>query len=432
MKNLDRPARFRWLPPGLRPPVAMTFRQEQVFLLVGIAALFAGYDLSVYGLAIPKIQAALHIPEDQVGLTVTYFRIATLAAMPVVAMADMFGRRRVLLVTVFGQAVCTLATAFATTYPQFVWLQIATRFFGYCEEMLIWVVIAEEVSAAARGWSNGTLSAMYYTGVGISSLVYAGVNILPGGWRALYVIGSIPLFLVAFLRRRLPETQRFEVRDAEIHRYSSRLAGGIDLLRHLLRDYPRRLIAILVVAGAFGFATAPAFVLSSMYLQKVLGYSPAQSSMLLIPGGFAGLGLSILTGRLSDRIGRRRTVLATATLAFAAYATFYSGIAGAAAAIAWIIGSYTYFTTDAMISGFAAEIVPTAYRATVSGLRYAVEIGAGAVSLALEGMLYDRMGGHGAAMLVLLAALPVAILAIPFLPEPAGRTLEEVSGGPHA
>ncbi|MDE3116857.1 MAG: hypothetical protein KGL26_14750, partial [Pseudomonadota bacterium] len=111
-----------------------------------------------------------------------------------------------------------------------------------------------------------------------------------------------------------------------------------------------------------------------------------------------------------------------------AYAAFYGGARGALAALAWVLGSYAYFSTDALISGFATEIVPTAYRATVSGLRYVAEIGAGAVSLALEGVLFDRLGGHGPAMLVLLAALPLALVVLPLLPEPAGRTLEEICG----
>ena len=80
-----------------------------------------------------------------------------------------------------------------------------------------------------------------------------------------------------------------------------------------------------------------------------------------------------------------------------------------------------------MIAGFATEIVPTAYRATVSGLRYVVEIGMGAISLALEGVLYDKLGGHGPAMIAIIATLPIALAAIPFLPEPAGRTLEDIS-----
>ena len=88
-----QPAGFLWLPPGLRPRVQMNWRQERMFLLVGIAALFAGYDTNVYGLAIPQIQASLHIPENEIGLTVTYFRIATLVAMLLALLADIVGDR---------------------------------------------------------------------------------------------------------------------------------------------------------------------------------------------------------------------------------------------------------------------------------------------------------------------------------------------------
>jgi putative MFS transporter len=200
---------FRWLPPGLRPPVPMDRRQEHIFLLVGAAALFAGYDQNVFGLAIPQIQASLHIPENQVGLTVAYFRVAAIAAMLLAASADVMGRRRLLLLTILGQAAFTLLTAFTTDYASFVWAQVATRVFGYAEEMLCFVVIGEEVAAGARGWASGTLSAFDYLGAGVASLVFAAVNLLPYGWRAIYVIGALPLFLVAYLRRRLPETRRF-------------------------------------------------------------------------------------------------------------------------------------------------------------------------------------------------------------------------------
>ena len=82
---------FRWLLPGLRPPVPMDGRQEHIFLLVGAAALFAGYDQNVFGLAIPQIQASLHIPENQVGLTVAYFRVAAIASLPLVFAAGVAG-----------------------------------------------------------------------------------------------------------------------------------------------------------------------------------------------------------------------------------------------------------------------------------------------------------------------------------------------------
>jgi hypothetical protein len=44
-------------------------------------------------------------------------------------------------------------------------------------------------------------------------------------------------------------------------------------------------------------------------------------------------------------------------------------------------------------------------------------------------MLYDRLGTHGAAIQWLLVTIPLAMIAILFLPEPAGRTLEEMADG---
>jgi len=422
----DAPARFRWLPPGLRPPAPMTWRQERVFLLVGIAALFAGYDQNVFGLAIPQIQAGLGIPDNMIGLTVSFFRLATLVALPLAAMADLVGRRRLLLFTILGQAIATLATAFAANYAQFVWTQICTRVFGYAEEMLCYVVIAEEVAAATRGWASGTLAAMDYTGAGVASLVFLGVNVIPYGWRAIYVVGAVPLLLVAWLRRSLPETQRFAALEGAL-KMRSRIADTMILLRDLTRQYPGRLAAVLIAAAAFGFAVGPASVLSSKYLQSVQHYTPLDINILFIPGGLAGLAMAITAGRLSDRIGRKRTTCAVVLIAGIGFAFFYGGISGAALAPLWIIAFFGFFAGEALIAGYALEVVPTHYRATVSGLRYLAEILSGAVSLALEGRLYDHFGAHGPAIRALLCTLPIAIVALLFLPEPAGRRLEDMA-----
>src|SRR5471032_1145397 len=182
MKRDTDPARFLWL---LRPPVTIDIRTERIFLLVGAAAFFAGYDMNIFFLAAPQIQATFHIPENQIALTTAYFRVAAIFSMLICASADLVGRRRLLLVTIFGQAVFTLATAFAGGYDTFVLAQFFTRVFGYAEEMLCFVVIVEEVTARARGWANGTLTSMDFVGAGVASLIFAAVTVLPGGWRAL-------------------------------------------------------------------------------------------------------------------------------------------------------------------------------------------------------------------------------------------------------
>ncbi|MBV9549677.1 MAG: MFS transporter [Alphaproteobacteria bacterium] len=420
MTDDGTPAKFLSL---LHPPVVIDRRTERVMLLVGAAALFAGYDVNIFGLATPQIQHALNIPENQVGLTLAYFRTAAVMALLIAASADLIGRRRLLLATIFGQAIFTLATAFAPNYLSFVAAQIFTRIFGYAEEMLCFVVVAEEIAAGARGWANSALVAFYFVGAGLASAFFAMIEILPYGWRALYFLGAIPLFLVGVLRRRLPETKRFE---------NQRKSGlGVSALLALLRDiavqYPLRVFTAISAAGAFGFAAAPATFLAQKYLQEAYHYSPGQTSLVLIPGGLLGLGLAIMAGRLSDRIGRKPVAITMVGLCGIGFFLFFGHGPAWAAPILWITAFLGYFSGETLIAGYALEIVPTHYRATIGGLRYLVEIGAGAAALALEGALYDGFHNHGPALQWLLVSLPIAMGALLLLPEPAGKSLEELA-----
>ena len=423
----ETPSRFSWLPRPLRPPPGMTIRQERVFLLLGITILYAGYDLSIYGFAMPQIQTSLHIPENQVGLTVSYFRLAAIAALLICACADVVGRRRLLLMTIVGQTVCTFATAFAGDYSQFVWLQVATRVFGYSEEMLCIVVLAEEISANSRGWANGAFSAFYFSGTALASIVFAMVSYLPYGWRAIYVLGAVPLLLIAYSRRRLPETKRFEVQKEEITQLASNTAAVFGLLRRLALEQPVRMLIIFGTVSAFGFAVAPASALGFKYMQQSLGFSPAETSKLFLASAALAIWLSIMAGKRSDNIGRKPVIVAALLVCGIGFALFFSGIKGWFIAPTWLLAFTGYFCADALVTGYALEVVPTAYRATVSGARFMVETLMGALSLALEGRLYDLLGGHGPAVMIALAAMPLALLGLMFLPEPAGKPLEELS-----
>ncbi|MGH6870512.1 MAG: MFS transporter [Rhizomicrobium sp.] len=420
-------ARFRWLPPGARPPVALPARQELVFLLAGTVLIFSGYDLNVFGLALPQIQGELHIPENMAGFTVSLFRIAAIPALFIALSADVVGRRRVLLLTIFGETIFTLATSFARTYEEFVILQVLTRVFGYCEELLCFVVIAEEIDERARGWSIGVLGAMGAVGAGLASLAFATVTRLPYGWRSLYFIGGAALFVLAYFRRRLPETARFEQRRQELAALGTRTRAAIDALRHLVRDYPGRLTALVVMLFCFGFAAGPSTVLMSKYLQQTHHYAPHQVTLLYICGGLISVAGNVLAGRLSDPLGRRLLIFVCAIFCGGGFAVFFSGIEGWILPASWIVALFGYLSADALMAGFAVEIFPTTYRATMSGIRYFTSTLGGAIGLGLEGVWYDYFHAHGPAIAVSLALIPVALIAILFLPESARKKLEEIS-----
>ena len=402
-------------------------RQVTVFLLVGLTLLFSGYDLNVFGLALPQIQRELHIPEDMAGLTVSYFRLATIPALLIALTADIFGRRRLLLVTVFGEALLTLATAFAHNYAQFVWLQVLARVFGYSEELLCFVVVAEEIDERVRGLAVGTLAAMNALGAGFAAGAFAAVNVLPFGWRALYLIGGATLMILAYYRRWLPETARFELHRKELALLGTKTRATLDTVRRLMKEHPRRLAALVTSVGAFGYAIGPATVLMSKYLQQTHHYRPGEITVLFIGGGLISVAGNITAGRISDRFGRKRVLFTVAAASGAGFAVFYSGIGGWILPVSWIIALFGFLSADALMAGVAVEIFPTAYRATASGIRYLVTILCGALGLALEGVFYDWYGAHGPAISAALALIPVALIGILCLPETAGRTLEDIS-----
>jgi len=423
----DRPARFLWLPPGARPPHPVPRRQEMVFLLVGLTLLFSGYDLNVFGMALPQIQRELHIPENMAGVTISYFRLAALPALFVAPLADIVGRRRLLLFTVFGEALMTLATAFSQDYTQLVSTQILARVFGYCEETLCFVVVTEEIDARVRGWSIGMLGSLVAVGAGVAAIIFGAVNYLPYGWRALYVVGSGGLLILAYYRRWLPETRRFEIHRQSIDTAESKAMQFVRMLRGLVRDYPGRLAALLTFVAAFGFAMGPSSVLLSKFLQTTHHYSPGQVTLLFLFGGLASVIGNVIAGRVSDRIGRKRTLFIATAVGGMGFAVFYSGIGGWVLPVAWVVALFGFLSGDALAAGFPSEIFPTAYRATTTTLRYAVNILGGAVALRLEGTFYDWFGAHGPAIMLPLAAIPIALVAILFLPETAQRTLEDIS-----
>ena len=98
----------------------------------------------------------------------------------------------------------------------------------------------------------------------------------------------------------------------------------------------------------------------------------------------------------------------------------------------WAVSFFFGLSTDTLFSALTTEIFPTAYRATISGLGSLFSAMGAAIGLLLEGRLYDLLGGHGPAISSLLIGIVVMVACVAFLPEPAGKILEEISDQPAA
>src|SRR4029453_14918446 len=160
------------------------------------------------------------------------------------------------------------------------------------------VVMAEEFPAAARGMGQGLLGAAAALGGGLAAVLFPVLVKTALGWRGLYFVGIIPLLIVGYLRRSLPETRRWsQLNDSE------RRSGG--LLRVLVPGLRGRFLVLVILARGATAAFAPPFSFASYRAIDTFGWTPEQVSTMILTAGGLGFWGWIFCGRPGEGTGRR-------------------------------------------------------------------------------------------------------------------------------
>jgi MFS family permease len=406
------------------PP--FTSREWRVFAVSSTAGFFDNYDSALLSLALRQIQRGLGIAEGRLGTILSLVRLGYLASLLLSPLADVFGRRRLLLYTIVGYTTFTALSAVAPHTESFVWAQFLARGFSGAEAAVSLVILAEEVDAAVRGWALGMQGALSISGYGLAAIVFGMIGIIPFGWRGLYGLALFPLILLIPLRRILPESRRFE--RARQHDLTGPPLQG--LLRGLLTNYSGRLISTFAVVFVGSMAGGAVGMFVPKYLQEVHAWSPARVSSLYVFGGALGILGNVASGRLSDRFGRRLMgpifIAMEAVFAYQLYA-----VRSAVVVILWIGWLFCDQAGATVTSTYSAELFPTTGRAAATGTLYVARYAGGAVGLLCEALLYGAMRSHWAAIRVLSSCwLLTAALMYFVFPETANRELEEIAPPP--
>jgi len=418
---------------GSSPP--FTKRQWRVFLITTTAGFFDQYDRALLTLAIKQIQKGLQISEAALGNLLMWIRLGYIGSLLITPLADVFGRRRLLLYTIIAYTIFTGLAAIAPSAHIFVACEMLARVFAGAEGTIALVILSEEVDAGVRGWAIGMLSALTSVGFGIAALAFAGINIVPFGWRGLYALALIPLVVVIPLRRSLPESKRFEREQLEGISPTNILAP----VKALLSAYPGRLAMLVAVAflGNLGGNSAGFFF--SKYLQEAHGWSPGNVSSLYFIGGALGIMGNIVAGRLSDRFGRRTMGSIFYLLAPILTVWLYSSGSNVLVTTGifrpfplvvpiWIFELFFDVASSTIAYAYSAELFPTSYRSTAGSVLAVAGTTGGALGFFLEGVLYRMTGSHWVAIRYLTVFWMIGpIIMFLFFPETAGRELESIS-----
>ncbi|HUR32965.1 MAG TPA: MFS transporter [Vicinamibacterales bacterium] len=265
---------------------------------VTLVTLAAFTDILAYSIAVPvlpDLSRRLGASPTTIGFLFAAFGISLLVvSIPAGTMSDRIGRRAPLAGGAVAIAVSTVLFAFATSLP---WLFVARLVQG-AADAVTWVVgfalIADLYDADERGRVMGL----------VMSATTAGFMVGPtlGGW--LYELGgpAVPYLAVAALAAVSAVGFAWMATPP-----SAAIGVGVPL-RRLLRVPAVAVCAAAVVLGSATLAMLePTFAL---FLSDRLALLPSRIGLVFGVGAIVGALLHPVFGRVADRTGGRRLMLA--------------------------------------------------------------------------------------------------------------------------
>ena len=420
---------------------------RRLLWLIGAGMFFDSFDIYLAGSVLGEL---VHNGWSSVPLNARFIS-GTFIGMVIGAagagwLGDRYGRR---FTYQFNLAVFGLASLACAAAPSMSWL-IAARFvtgIGLGAEIVIgYATMLEFMPPRQRGRWAALLSLVTNFGLFASTLL-AWLVIPAFGWRPMFLLAGAGAFFVLWLRKAMPESPRWlEVQgrtaeaDAILRGAEAEAAAlGITLppaiasptappVRLSSPAMLRRLavgsvMQVVLGVAIYGFvAWVPTFLVQhGMAINRSLGQSVFMSF-----GGPAGAAAAWL---LTDRIGRRPSIIAAALLATACGPAFaYAPSQEAAVLLGFLMFSLIYFLVSVVIAGYIPELFPTAARMRGAGITSTVGrlatifVPFGVVALFGAGGVAAVLFGVSAALLVL------AGLAWGYAPETNGRSLEAIAG----
>jgi MFS family permease len=358
----------------------------------------------------------------------------TLGGVGFGVLADRWGRRPTLILTIAMYSVFSGLTYFADTLWQVGLLRFLVAVGVGGEWSVAATLIAETFPPRARAQAAGFFHATSILGTWLAALAGLAVG---AQWRYAYLLGALPALLIIWVRLHVKEPEAW----AQARTASSTKGQELGSLRVLLTDprwRRRALLGMLLAAtglGTFwGVTVAGQDLARAVLIEQGSDPSQAQETSKFAYGivQTAGGGLGLLAfGPLAVRFGRRRTFLGMQAAAVVLVVLTCYVPATYAQLLFWLPAFG--FCTLGMHAGFAIyfpELFPTSLRATGAGFCFNGGRLIAASMLVFSGWLKAQLGGDLRLAMVLLSLLFLpGMLVAWLLPETMGQPLPEDAVG---
>lgn len=406
--------------PALAPPAA--FAGPQAVLLATVCAIVAvaTYGGSLLSQNVGFVADSFGADDQALGTVLAISRAGILLALVATALADRRGRRRLLLLSFAGVCLANAVAALAPNLAMFTVGQMIMR--GAVNTALTVAAVAaiEEAPDGARAYSLSLMGLAGGAGYALGVLLLPLADIGLEAWRISFAISAVSILFLPRFARNLAETRRYAglaARGAE----RGRVGEVFDA------NYGKR-FGLLVAAGFFfAIFSAPTSQLTNKYLEDVRDFSAVDITVFrAITQGIPGVVGVMIGGRLAETKGRR-PVAAIALLAGTLAEIVFLLTSGISLWLASAVAIILAGVSAPALGAFSGELFPTEIRGTANALLLVAGVLGSVAGLLTVGALSDRMGLGQALAVMGIPALIAAAFIIPRLPEPAARSLEDVS-----
>ncbi|HJP77694.1 MAG TPA: MFS transporter [Pseudonocardiaceae bacterium] len=424
-----------------------TRRHLALYLLLLAGHFLDGFVINVTGVVLPGVIKGFHITSGQAGIFSSVLFGGMLVGAAVTGMiSDRLGRKYPLIACLLVFSVFSLLAAFAWNYPALLTFRALQGVGLGAEIAVVLPYITEYVPSGKRAPMMTTATAGWLLGLPVAALV--GAAIVPSlSWRAMFVLGGIPIIVALVMLWCLPESVRYLMRsgrDEQAALVVDSLVGPATTVstlstvepqsapgsvrRLLSRDYLRYTLAIWLMelcAGAFLYGL-------STWLPSVL-----EKRGISLLGSFAYTGIitavgvvgSILAGQLVNRTGRRWVLGAGFVLS--GLLCLWWGAAGGTAGVL-VLGSLATFFGSGLagstLFAYVGELYPTYNRATGLGWAAAWQKAGGLIIPTVIGfVLAAHAGSYVFFVLFAVISVIAGIAAFTATFETKGKTVEQIT-----
>jgi len=374
------------------------------------AALFAGFlgwtldafDFFLVVVTLTAIAKEFHRTDKEIALSIAL----TLGFRPVGAfifglLADRYGRRLPLMLDLVFYSVVEVLSGLAPNYATFMVLR-ALFGIGMGGEWGVGASLAmEKVPPKLRGMLSGLLQEGYAAGYLLAAVCYFFV-FPKWGWRPLFFIGGLPALLALFVR--------FKVKESEVWKKTKHDTWG--QLGRAIVSHWKLFIYLTLLLMMMNFVSHGTQDMYPTFLERQWGLAPRQRisiTALSMVGAIIG---GVLFGYISDRWGRRRSMITALLCAIAiiplwAFAPSLTLLIAGAFLIQFMVqGAW------GIIPAHLSELSPDSVRGFLPGFAYQCGVLlAGSVAY-IEAVFAERMSYAMAMSVTAVTVFAGAVLVI--------------------